>query len=136
MLNVKKNTQNSFSIKAKNVYSDDVINEVDDANLREELRSCQHFSLDSELELARHKFFNYAIKNINAKLLVGKLDQFFNHLKCAAKLNLCFGFVSEKYRRWGHKKTLRTQKHYLAGSIQTCVHQRRLGETKRYSQQN
>ena len=68
---------------------------VEDHRLREELRSCQHFLVDSELERVRQKAFKYAIENLNAKTVDEKLDLFFNNLKGAAKMNLAFGFVLE-----------------------------------------
>ena len=67
--------------------------EMEDHRLREELRSCQRFLVDSELERAGHKVFNYAIENINAEIVDEELDHFFNNLKCAAKVDLVFGFI-------------------------------------------
>ena len=66
---------------------------MDDANLKEQLRSCQHFHADSELKRVRHKVLNYARKNINAKIVDNNLDHFFNNLECAAKMNPSFGFI-------------------------------------------
>ena len=60
---------------------------------REELLSCQHFLVDSELERARHKVFNYAIENLKAETVEEKPNHLFNNLKCAAKVNLAFGFI-------------------------------------------
>ena len=57
------------------------------------MRSCEHFLVDSELERARHKVFNYAIENLDVKILIEKPNQFFNNLNCAAKVNLAFGFI-------------------------------------------
>ena len=54
-----------------------MINEVDDLNLKEKLRSCQLFFVDSELEKARHKVFNYAVEKINEAIVNKKFDQFF-----------------------------------------------------------
>ena len=84
-----KNTQESFSIKTAIVHPDVLINEVYDTNLKEELRSCQHFLVDSELESARHEVFNYAMDNLNATVVDDKLDHFLNSKKCATKVNLC-----------------------------------------------
>ena len=70
-----------------------IAGDVEDHRLRDELRSCQHFLVDSELERARHKVFNYALENVNAEIVDEKLDRFFNNLKCAAKVNLAFGFI-------------------------------------------
>ena len=87
-----KNIQHGSPIKTANVDSDDIINELDDANPKEELRSCQQFLVDSEIERARQKVFNYAIENLIAKIVDEKLDHFFNNLMCAAKGNLAVGF--------------------------------------------
>ena len=56
-----------------------IVEDVEDHRLREELRSCQHFLVTSELERARHKVFNYAIQNLNAKVVDEKLVNFFNN---------------------------------------------------------
>ena len=69
-----------------------IVGVVENHGFREELRSCQHFLVDSELERAGHKVFNYAIENLNANIVDEKLDHFFNNLKCAAKMNLAFSF--------------------------------------------
>ena len=61
--------------------------------MREELRSCKHFLVDSELERARHKVINYAVGTLNETIVNEKLDHFFNNLKCAAKVNLAFGLI-------------------------------------------
>ena len=93
------------------------VGDVEDHRLREELRSWQHFLVDSEPEKARHKVFNYARENLNAKIVDGKLDHFFNNLKWAAKVNLAFGFHFEKYRKWRVHIFLLTRKQYRSGSI-------------------
>ena len=70
---------------AAKVDTDDTINEVDDTNLKEEIRSCPQFLVDSEPERARHKIFNYALEKLNSKTMVEKPDHLFNNSKCAAK---------------------------------------------------
>ena len=95
-----KNTQHGFPIKTANVHLDDIINAVDEANLKVELRSGRHFFVDSELERARPKVFNYVAENLNA-IVDEKLDQFFNNLKCAAKMNLTFGFFMKNIEDGG-----------------------------------
>ena len=70
-----------------------IVGDVEDHSLREELRSYQHFLVDSELERARHKVFTYAVETFNQTIVNEKLDHFFNNLKCAAKVNLDFGFI-------------------------------------------
>ena len=70
-----------------------IVGDVEDHSLRKELRSCQHFLVDSELERARHKVFNYAVETLNETIVNQKPDNFFNNLKCAAKVNRAFGFI-------------------------------------------
>ena len=70
-----------------------LVGDVGDQRLREELRSCQHFLVGSKLQRARRKVFISAIGNLNEEIVDGKLDHFFNNLKCAAKVNLAFGFI-------------------------------------------
>ena len=90
-----RNTQHGKQIgsETRDVDVEHIVGDVEDHSLREELRSCQHFLADSELERARHKVFNYAVETLNKTLVNEKLDHFFNKLKCAAKVNLAFGFV-------------------------------------------
>ena len=80
-----------------------IVGDVEDHRLREELRSCQHFSVDSELERATHKVFNYAVETINETIVNEKLDHFFNNLKCVAKVNLAFGFILKNIEHGGFR---------------------------------
>ena len=105
----------------RDVDVEHIVGDVDDHKLREELRSCQHFLVDSELERARHKVFNYALETLNETIVNEKLDHFFNNWKCASKVNLASGFILKNRRRRG-QILLRSRKQYLAGSIQTFVH--------------
>ena len=77
----------------KDVDVEHIVGDVEDHRFIEELRSCQHFFVDSELERAIHKVFNYAVQALNETVVNVKLDHFFNNLKCAAKVNLAFGFI-------------------------------------------
>ena len=67
--------------------------EVDDQSSREELESCKHFLSDTEMENGRHRVFNFAMPSFDISLLNDKLDYVFKELKCAAKINIAFGFV-------------------------------------------
>ena len=80
-----------------------IVGDVEDHSLREELRSCQHFLVDSELESARHKVFNYAVETLNETIVNEKMDHFFHNLKCAAKVNLVFGIVFKKIEDGGFR---------------------------------
>ena len=90
-----RNTQHGTQIGSgtRDVDLEHIVGDVEDHSLREELRSCQHFLVDSELDRARHKVFNYAVKTLNETIVNEKLDHFFSNLKCAAKVNLAFGFI-------------------------------------------
>ena len=89
--------------KQKNVILEHIIGDVEDHSLREELRSCQHFLVGSELERARHKVFNYAVETLNETIVKEKLGQFFNNLKCAAKVNLAFGLILKNIEDGGFR---------------------------------
>ena len=67
--------------------------DVDDQSLRDELESCKHFLTDTEMQNGRHRVFNCAMLSCNMSLLNDKLDYVSKKLKCAAKVNLAFGFV-------------------------------------------
>ena len=56
-----------------------ILGDAEDHGLREELRCCQNFLVDSELERVGHKVFIYAIENLNADCFDEKLDHFFNN---------------------------------------------------------
>ena len=77
----------------RNVDVEHIAGDVEDHRFGEELCSCQPFMVDSELERARLKVFNYAVETLNETIVNEKLDHFFNNLKCAAKVNLAFGFI-------------------------------------------
>ena len=90
-----RNTQHGMQIgsRTRDVDVEHIVGDVEDHRLREELRSCQHCLVDSELERGRHRVFDYAVKSLKETIVNEKLDHFFNNLKCAAKVNLAFGFI-------------------------------------------
>ena len=87
----------------RNVDVEHIVGDVEDHRLREEMRSCQRFLVDSELEWARHNVFNYVVETLNETILIEKLDHFFKKLKCAAKVNLAFGFILKNIEDGGLK---------------------------------
>ena len=72
-----------------------MINQVDDSNLEEQLRSCKHLVEDSEFERTRHKVVNYTVEDLIETVVNSKHDHFFNNSKCAAKVNLAAEFILE-----------------------------------------
>ena len=89
--------------RTRDVNGEHIVGDVADHNLRGELRFCQHFLVDSELEGTRHKAFNYAVETLNETIVNEKFDRFFNNLKCAAKVNLAFGFVLKNIEDGGFR---------------------------------
>ena len=90
-----KNTQHGKQIGfgASNIDVEDIMGDVDDQSLREELQSCRHFLVDSELQKGRHSVSNFAVNNLTAQFVEEKLDRVLDKLKCVAKLNLALGFI-------------------------------------------
>ena len=95
------------------------------------------FLVGSELEKARHKFFNYAVKNLKETIVDNRRDDFFSNLIFAAIVNLDFWVHFEIiYDGRSVQTIIRTQKLHPTGLIEIGVHQGRLHKTKRYSEQN
>ena len=90
-----KNTQHGTQIGfgASNIGVEDVVGDVDDQSLREELQSCKHFVVDSEIQKERHTVFNFAVNNLTAQVIEEKMDHVLDKLKCVVKLNLALGFI-------------------------------------------
>ena len=83
------NTQHGkqFGFGANNTDKEDIVGDVDDQSLREELQSCRHFLVDSEIQKGRHSVFNFAVNNLTAQVIEEKLDRVLDKLKSVAKLN-------------------------------------------------
>ena len=94
-----KNSQHGTQIgfRASNINVEDKVGDVDDQSLREDLESCKHFLTDTEIKNGRHRVFNFALSSFDVSLLNDKLDYLFKNLKCAAKVNLAFGFVLKNF---------------------------------------
>ena len=89
--NTKHGTQIGFG--ASNIDVEDIVGNVDDQSLREELQSCRHFLVDSEIQKGRHSVFTFAVNNLTAQVIEEKLHRVLDKLKCVAKLNLALGFI-------------------------------------------
>ena len=90
-----KNTQHGkqFVFGASNIDVEDIVGDVGDQSSREELHSCKHFLVDSEIQKGRHSVFNFAVNNLTAQVIEEKLDRVLDKLKCVAKLNLALGLI-------------------------------------------
>ena len=78
---------------ASNIDVEDIKGDVDDQSLREELQSCRHFLVDSEIQKRRHSVFIFVVSNLTVQVIEEKLDRVLDELKCVAKLNLALGFI-------------------------------------------
>ena len=76
-----------------NVDVEHKVGDVDDQRLGEELRPCQHYLEDSELERARQKVFSYAVETLNESLVNKELLQQF---KKSSKIEFGSWFHFEK----------------------------------------
>ena len=85
--------ENKLGFGASNIDVEDIVGDVDDQCLREELQSCRHFLVDSEIQKRRHCVFNFAVNNLTAQVIEEKLDRVLDKLKCVAKPNLALGFI-------------------------------------------
>ena len=65
----------------------------DGEKLKEELSACQHFLVDTEMENGKHKVFNFQMSKLDTKIINEKLEEVFNKLDSAAKINIALGFV-------------------------------------------
>ena len=89
--NIQHGTQIGFG--SSNIDVQDIVGDVDDQSLREVLKSCRHFLIDSEKQKGRHSVFNFVVNNLTAQVIKEKLGRFLDKLKCVAKLNLALGFI-------------------------------------------
>ena len=68
--NAQHGTQIGFG--ARNIDVEDIVGDVDDQSLREELQSCRHSLVDSEIQKGRHSVFNFAVNNLTAQVILSK----------------------------------------------------------------
>ena len=75
-----------------------LLGDVDDDSLEEELKTCRHFFVDSNMENGRHRVFKIAMDSLNQHLLIKKMNLVFDSLNCVANLKIVFGFVLKAWR--------------------------------------
>ena len=69
----------------------------DDEKLKEEIGACHDFLVDTEMENGRNKVFNFQISKLDTKIINEKLEEVFNKLDFAAKINIALGFVLQNF---------------------------------------
>ena len=65
----------------------------DDKSFEEELQSCRHLLVDSDIQKGRHSLFNFFVNKLTVKVIEEQLDRLLDKLKCPGKLNLALGFI-------------------------------------------
>ena len=119
--NTQHDMQNGLGVR--NVDVKHIVEYVEDHRLKKELRSCQGFLVDSELEKARRKVFNYAVETLSKTSMNEKLDLFSKQFEMCSKSKSGFWFHFEKKRRWRVHILLRTRKNTLLDrSKLVCTH--------------
>ena len=131
--NNQHGTQIGFGVSNNDV--EDIVGDVEDQSLREELEPCKHFLTDTEMENGRHSVFKFAISSFDISLLNSKLDYVFTELKCAAKVNIAFGFVL-KNKEDGMEILLCSREQYGYGEVEICVYTRRYWQPEREITEN
>ena len=91
-----------------------LVGPIDEESLNAELETCNHFFEHSDMQNGRHEVFNFAMKILQAHILSKKLDKVFEKPKCAAKLNVAFGFVLKNIED-------RTRPYYYANENSTLM---------------
>ena len=71
-----------------------------DNNLDEELQSCRHFLVDSEIQEGRHSVFNFDVNKLTAQVIEEKMDSVLDKLKCEVKPNLALGIILKNIKDW------------------------------------
>ena len=91
--------QNAKSVpENRSVNVTHFVGEIDNEGLKDEPETCEHFLVDSEMEDVIHTAFNFAVEILDAHTLRQKPDTVFEHLKCAANLDVAYGFVLKDIR--------------------------------------
>ena len=87
--------------------------------IKEELSACQVFLVVTEMENGRHKVFNFQMSMLDTKILNEELEEVFNKLDSAAKINIALGFVLRIFETgeyqyfYAHENNTLFEKSYL-----------------------
>ena len=115
--------------ETKTVDMTQLVGGSDDESLMEELETCEHFLVDSDRVTGRRRVFIFAMNILDAYTLNQKLETVFQILKCAANLNLAFGFLL-KNAKDGTCLYYYAHENNTAGTIKICGDQIRFSKVK------
>ena len=51
-----------------------IMGPIDDNSLKEELETCKHFLVESNMQIGRHRVFDFAMDTLDQKILLEKLE--------------------------------------------------------------
>ena len=68
----RKNHEPQRGSRDQNVDVADVMWDVDDKSLKEEIETCKHFLVNSEMENGRHRVYNFSGEILDPKFLLEK----------------------------------------------------------------
>ena len=114
--------QHGFPTKISNLDMDILLEDIDDTELKEKLYAFKQFPVDSELGESIHSVFNFALSSCNSSSLNEKLDRVNRQLKCAAKVNLAFGFVRKTLKMERVDTVIHTKAKQLRRGLNSCGH--------------
>ena len=85
----------AFGFKRRNLSGNVDLNSFQCSNQQffQELRSVQHFLVESKIELRKKTVYNFRLNEYKPAFIKEKLTEIFNELNRAVKLNLSLGFV-------------------------------------------
>ena len=94
------------------------IAEEDDEKLKEKLGACQLFLVDTDMTNGRHEVFNFETSKLDTKMVNVKLEEVFNKLNFAGKINIAMGFVlrtieTGEYVDYAHENNYLFEKSHL-----------------------
>ena len=82
-----------FVIETKNLDVTQLVGQFDDKSLKEEMETCKHLFVGSELANGRQRVFKISMDMLDAHTFGQKLDTAFKKFNCTAKLNIAVGFL-------------------------------------------
>ena len=94
-----RSSQHGLPKRTSSLHMDTLLEDIDDAELKVELISCNHLFVDSELEKGKHCVFNIALLSYSYSCVNENLDHVLNQLNCGAKVNLAVGFVLKNFEK-------------------------------------
>ena len=75
---------------------DSMSENTDDTDFKVELRACQCFLVDSEMEEGRQRVMDFVMSTLKNVLGNKKLDRFSKDFNYTSRVNLAFGFVMKR----------------------------------------